>query len=283
MKLAALFHPIIPKLFISFHHFEAELTAELDTCKFVSWDEVAVENGILTVAKEPITKFGFIFMGPVTENQVKASVIRDYIKKYSVPHLYYGVPAYLENKPLQSFLFSQNDIAQPKTIISHTSNIDAEKLVKELKLPIIAKITNGSQGKGISKLDTNAAVVRFLKANPKQEFIFQEFIPNSCDYRIFFFKNELLYAIKRERKKESKEFRNNLSLGATQEFVELPENVKILAKKIACCFELDFAGVDLVQSEKDGTWFVFEINSAPQFISKENLVLPKIIQYIKSN
>lgn len=283
MKLKALLQPTIKKLFISFSHFQAELSAELDACTFVSWDEVAVENGIVTVAGATLTDFGFIFIGPVTEHQVKASVIRDYIKKYSVPHLYYGVPAYLENKPLQSFLFTQNNIAQPKTVISHTSNVTAEKLVKELKLPIIAKITNGSQGKGISKLDTNAAVDRFLKANPKQEFIFQEFIPNSCDYRIFFFKNELLYAIKRERKKESKEFRNNLSLGATQEFVELPENVKIMAKKIACCFELDFAGVDLVQSEKDGTWFVFEINSAPQFKEKEHLVLPKIIQFIKSN
>lgn len=282
MKLVDLLNPASKKcLFIAFSKHKELIEAELPNSTFCEWVDVLINDGEIRIKDRPISSFNFILLGTTGENAVKAGLLREYIKKFSVNHLFYGAPFYIENKLLQSFLFKESGISQTKTVISNTNNIEAANLIKELKLPIIAKITNGSQGAGIFKLDSKAAVIRFLKANPRKEFIFQEFIPNDCDYRSFFFKGELLYTIKRQRK-EGKEFRNNISLGATSSFVSLEPNIQLLAKKIATCIDLDFAGVDLIQSSADGKWYVLETNSAPQFKDKHHLVIPKVVQYIKT-
>jgi glutathione synthase/RimK-type ligase-like ATP-grasp enzyme len=283
VKLLDLFNPSIKKcLFISFDKQKELIEKELSNTTFCDWEDLSINNGEIRIKDKPLSYFNFIFLGTTGSNATKASLVREYIKKSGVSHLYYGAPFYIENKLLQSFLFTQSGISQPKTIISNIANITADKLVSELKLPIISKITDGSQGRGISKLDSKAAVIRFLKANPKKEFIFQEFIPNECDYRSFFFKGELVYTIKRQRKDSKREFRNNTSLGADSSFVTLDPSIEMMARKIAVCIDLDFAGVDLMQSSDDGRWFVLETNSAPQFSKKEHLVIPKIVQYIQS-
>ena len=269
-------------LFINFDKHKELIEKELENCVFIGWDEVFIDNGKLSYQKQSFNDLKFVFVGAVGDNLPKYVTIVEFLKNNSIPSLLYGAAPNIENKFLQSFLFKQLGIAQPRTFITNTKNFDADRLIADLKLPIIAKITDGSQGKGIEKLESKSAVIRFLKANVNKEFIFQEFIDNDCDYRCFFFKNELLYTIKRQRKANTKEFRNNVSLGADQSFIDLDIPTKQLAQKINCCLRLYFAGIDIVQSKQDGKWYVFEINSAPQYINKEHLVIPRIIQYIRN-
>ena len=67
--------------------------------------------------------------------------------------------------------------------------------------------------------------------------------------------------------------RNNVSAGGTNEQIDLatvhPDNVK-LAKQVARCLNLDFAGVDLLISDITKSWLevgglVCEVNGTPQF------------------
>lgn len=268
-------------LFIAFDIKQKQIKEYLPDAIFVNWNNISIRNGKIFIHSDPIESFTFIFVGLCGENERKFALVREYISKSKIKSLTYGSSVTTSNKPLQSFRFANAGLNQAKTIISKASEITYRELVKELGLPVISKILDGSQGKGIEKHDTNTSLIKFLETNKNKDFIFQEFIPNDGDIRAFFFRGDMLFSIKRTAKANG-EFRNNISLGGIQEFVELPEEAKRFAIAVNNTFSMDFAGVDIIQHKKDKRWYVLEINSAPQFINKDDLVIPKIIQYVKS-
>lgn len=267
-------------LFIAFSFKEKEIKKYWPKATFIEWDKIILLNGNIFVKDTPISAYSCIFIGLCKDNERKFSVVQDYLKTSKVKHLLYGSTFFDTNKPLQHVKFKQAGLNQPKTVIGLAKELTAIKLVKELKLPIISKILNGSQGKGIVKHETQGALAKFLADNKDTDFIFQEFIPNDFDIRVFFLKGEILFAIKRTRQKKG-EFRNNVSLGGSQEFIDLDIIPKNIAMTIDRCFGLDFAGVDIMQATDSKLWYVLETNSAPQFKDKEHLVIPKIIEYLK--
>jgi hypothetical protein len=269
-------------LFIAFDLKQKQIKEYLPDALFVKWDAISIRNGKLFIGKEPIESFTFIFVGLCGDNERKFALVREYITKSKVKSLTYGSSMTTSNKPIQSFRFESAGLNQPKTIIGKASELTYREIVKELGLPVISKILDGSQGKGIEKHDTNTSLIKFLESNKSKDFIFQEFIPNDGDIRAFFFRGDMIFSIKRTAKAKG-EFRNNVSLGGSQEFVELPDEAKRFALAVNNTFSMDFAGVDIIQHKKDKRWYALEINSAPQFINKDELVIPKIVQYIRSS
>lgn len=268
-------------VFIAFTFKQKPFEELLPDALFVDWSDISIKNGQIFVGPDNINTFSFIFLGLCGDNERKFILVKEYIEKSKTASLVYGSTISTNNKLLQTFRFAESKLDQPKTVIGSASTLKAVELVKELGLPIISKILDGSQGKGIEKHTTRTALNEFLESNKKKDFIFQEFIPNDGDIRAFFFKGELLFAIKRVAKTKG-EFRNNVSLGGTQEFVELSEGAKKIAQKVNSTFsDLDFTGVDIIQHKTNKRWYVLEINSAPQFINKDDLVIPKIVEFIK--
>jgi len=268
-------------VFIAFSFKKKNLEKLLPDAVFVDWPDVSIKNGQIFIGSDNINAFSFIFLGLCGDNERKFILVKEYIEKSKTASLVYGSSLSMNNKLLQTFRFAESKLDQPKTVIGNASTLKASELVKDLGLPIISKILDGSQGRGVEKHTTRTALTKFLEDNAKKDFIFQEFIPNDGDIRAFFFKGELLFAIKRVAKTKG-EFRNNVSLGGTQEFVELSEGAKKTAQKVNNVFsDLDFTGVDIIQHKTNKRWYVLEINSAPQFINKDDLVIPKIVDFIK--
>lgn len=271
-------------LFISFSFARKEkenyIKKYLPDAEFVAWKDITFCCNDILVKGESIKEFYAICVGLVAENERKLSLIRDYIDRTKIKYLQYGNFVQYKNKLLQTAKFANANILQPKTIIGTCSELTAKDLAKTLGLPIVSKIIDGSQGEGVEKHTTQAALTTFLNKNKNKDFIFQEFIPNDCDLRIFFFRGEILFTISRTRQ-DKKEFRNNLSLGGKQEFIEIPEEAKRIAIQVNNLFNFDFAGVDLMQDNKTKKWYVLEINQAPQFGGKNELVIPKMVEYLK--
>lgn len=257
------------------------LSKKLDKPMFVNWSDLVLTNGAIVVKNIPLDKFKFVLIGTIGENGDMHSCVKAFLDKNKITYFSYGSPTYIENKLLQTTKMHLNGVSQINTVISNSKQISVTSLIKKLKLPVISKIVDGSQGKGIIKHDTKESLEKFLKKNPDTVYIFQEFIPNDGDYRAFYLGNKLIYAIKRVSK-DSKEFRNNVSLGGTQEFTELESEAKKLGSDACRAMGFDVSGVDLIQDKKTKKWYIMEINAAPQFTGPEfDQVIDAFVSIIK--
>lgn len=260
---------------------EAALKKELDGPVFVSWSEITLENGDVLAKGIPLSKFKHVLIGAIHDNTNMYACIKAYLAKHKIKHLSYGSPPEIENKLYQTTAMNLGGIPQIETVIARCDQVKAGELIKKLKLPIVSKIVDGSQGKGIEKHDTKESLEKFLKKHDEDTMIFQAFVPNDGDYRVFFLKNKLIYTIKRQAQ-DKKEFRHNVSLGGKQEYSTLPAEAKALADKVCKTMGFDVTGVDLIQNSKTGKWFVMEINAAPQFTGPEfKKVIAELVTLIK--
>jgi RimK family alpha-L-glutamate ligase len=226
------------------------------------------ENGELFAQNEKVSSFKFVVIGAIGKNVVLNSCLEDCITVNKIGCLTYGAPIERYNKVLQTMKMKSLDVSQIKTIIGRCDSFSSTKLIRELKLPIVSKIIDGSQGKGIEKHETKADLEKFLKKKPEDLFIFQEFVPNDGDVRMFYVKNRIVYCITRKSQKES-EFRNNVSLGGKQEFIDPTAEMKKLGDAAVKSMSFDVTGVDLIQDKNTKKWYVMEINAAPQFDGDE--------------
>jgi glutathione synthase/RimK-type ligase-like ATP-grasp enzyme len=253
-------------LFVGFNKQKSLIEGKLNAT-FVSW-------GKLDLSKASF--YDVIFIGAVVKSRDKARELVKIANKNKIHLIMYG-SLVEDNKIKQHKIFKSNDIDHPESISGDIKKISIAKITK-LGFPVIAKTEEGEQGKGVAKLDNEKELANFISSN-EGNYVFQQYLPNDGDYRLFFFNHKLLFTIKRSSQ-DKKEFRNNISLGGKQKFVKLPDNVIELASKIDKHFNYDFAGIDLI--EHNGQWKILEINTSPQFIEKENIVIPEIIKYIKS-
>lgn len=136
-----------------------------------------------------------------------------------------------------------------------------------LKYPFIAKPDQGSQGKGVELITTPEEINVLGKIS---SYSLQNFIPNTCDYRVFVVGGVAIDVVRRQFTSTStKEYLNNLSQGGRAEKVTDPVLYAKLARKgesLAALFDLTVCGVDLIQNSETGQIHFMEINTAPQWL-----------------
>ena len=286
-------------LFISFRKSEKNSLDRVDyhkylrtklNCTFCEWEDLIFDENKILLGNKNVKEFDFIFIGVVGKNENYFVTLEKYCKENKVPYFKYGCSSERNNKIYQNTNMSINQIPQIPTVISKCSSVDSKDLIKELGLPIITKIVNGSQGKGVEMQKTGIDLEKYLKKNKDETIIFQKFVENDGDYRIFIIGQDVMYSIKRKTKDEKKEFRNNYSLGGTADRVEIPKKAMDIAKKASKSMGFDVSGVDLIKEKGLDNWYVLEVNSAPQFdweeegrkpIADYREVLDKFIEIIK--
>jgi hypothetical protein len=270
---------------VSYHDY---LKSKLD-CTFCLWTDLIFQENKILLGNKDIKDFDFIFIGVITKYPEYFTALEKYIDKYKIPNFRYGCSPERSNKIYQNSVMEISGVSQIPTIISKCSSVNSNNLIKELGLPLVSKITNGSQGKGVELQKTKMDLEKYLKKNKEETIIFQKFIENEGDYRVFFVGQDLLYTIKRKSKDDKKEFRNNYSLGGTVERVDLPKLPASIAKKAAKAMGLDVSGVDIIKDKNSDNWYILEVNTAPQFGTKNGKqivvdykeVLDKFIEIIK--
>lgn len=249
-------------------------------CVFTTWDELQFVNGEVIVGDRKLHEFKFVVIGTVGKHGTHYAALLACIEACGLPYFSYGRYEKVDSKAVETVKYKQHAIPHPKTVILTAEADKADALIKELKLPLITKIIDGSQGKGVSKHESKESLVKELKARKGELLIVQEALTASCDYRIFFIYEDVMYVDKRSATKKG-EFRHNISLGGTLEKVDLPADALAIAKAAQRSMGFDASGVDLIQDEPTGKWYILEVNSAPQF-SEPNKVLEKLVSIIQS-
>ncbi len=162
---------------------------------------------------------------------------------------------------LQLLLNSGIDI--PTTGFAN-SPLDTNDLIKMVGgSPLIVKLLEGTQGKGVVLAETKKAAESVINAfkSLNANILVQEFIKeaNGKDIRCFVIDGKVVAAIQREALPG--EFRANIHLGGTASIIKATPEEKKIAIKAAKAMGLKVAGVDIIRSSKGP--LLLEVNSSP--------------------
>ncbi|QCX01513.1 30S ribosomal protein S6--L-glutamate ligase [Aggregatimonas sangjinii] len=174
------------------------------------------------------------------------------------------------DKLFASQLFSKNDIHIPITGFAK-SPMDTKDLIKMVNgAPLIIKLLESTQGKGVVLAETNKAAESVINAfkSVNTNILVQEFIKeaNGQDIRCFVINNKVVASMQRQATKG--EFRANIHQGGTASIIKITQEEKKLAVKAAKVLNLAVAGVDIIRSNKGP--LLLEVNSSPGLEGIEN-------------
>lgn len=144
------------------------------------------------------------------------------------------------------------------------SPLDTDDLIKMVGgSPLIVKLLEGTQGKGVVLAETKKAAESVINAfkSLNANILVQEFIKeaNGKDLRLFVVDGKVVAAIQREA--AAGEFRANIHMGGTASVIKPTSEEKKIAIKAAKAMDLKVAGVDIIRSSKGP--LLLEVNSSP--------------------
>jgi len=174
------------------------------------------------------------------------------------------------DKLFASQLFSKNDIHIPITGFAK-SPMDTRDLIKMVNgAPLIIKLLESTQGKGVVLAETNKAAESVINAfkSVNTNILVQEFIKeaNGQDIRCFVVNGKVVASMQRQAEKG--EFRANIHQGGKASIIKITSEERKLALKAAKILNLAVAGVDIIRSKKGP--LLLEVNSSPGLEGIEN-------------
>ena len=160
-------------------------------------------------------------------------------------------------------LLSSVGVPMPTTGFAN-SPVDTAELIRMVGgAPLIVKLLEGAQGRGVVLAETNKAAESVINAfkSLRANILVQEFVKEAQgkDIRAFVVDGKVVGAIQREA--AAGEFRANLHLGGTASTVKLTAEERKLALQSAKVMGLKVAGVDMIRS-REGS-LILEVNSSP--------------------
>ncbi len=160
-------------------------------------------------------------------------------------------------------ILSRKKLGMPITGFAHsTSNID--DLIKVAGgAPLVIKLLEGAQGKGVILAETKKAAESVIEAfrGLDAHFLIQEYIEEAggADIRCFVIGDKVVATMM--RKATDGDFRSNLHSGGVAEKIKITPEERKTALAAAKAMGLDVAGVDLIRSNRGP--LVLEVNSSP--------------------
>ncbi len=184
-------------------------------------------------------------------------------------------------------LLLRNGVDIPTTGFAN-SPLDTDDLIKMVGgSPLIVKLLEGTQGKGVVLAETKKAAESVINAfkSLNANILVQEFIKeaNGKDLRLFVVDGKVVAAI--ERVAAPGEFRANIHMGGTASIVKPTADERRIAIKAAKAMDLRVAGVDIIRSAKGP--LLLEVNSSPGLEGIEGAtnkdIAGEMIKAIESN
>lgn len=167
------------------------------------------------------------------------------------------------NKLLGSLELQQKGISIPTSLFVSNSK-QAKSLLGEVNYPIIIKIPEGTQGKGVMFADSESSARSMIDALEafKQPYIIQEYIETgeikSEDIRVIVAGGKVVGAMKRVS--HSSDVRANIHASGKGETIHLEPDVEKMSVKAARALGVDIAAVDILKGRKSS---VIEVNLSP--------------------
>lgn len=184
-------------------------------------------------------------------------------------------------------LLSRKGIGLPVTGFANSPQ-DTEDLLDLVGgAPVVVKLLEGTQGKGIVLAETRKAAQSVVEAfrGLNANFLVQEYVKEAggSDIRCFVIGDRVVASMKRQAPQG--EFRSNLHRGGSAELIKITPEERSTAVRAARIVGLNVAGVDILRSNHGPV--VMEVNSSPGLEGIETAtgkdVAGLIIDYIEKN
>jgi ribosomal protein S6--L-glutamate ligase len=206
-----------------------------------------------------------------------------------------------ESKYLTSEVLEDNNLPVPKySLISGEEDLDEALKAVGGKFPVILKLLEGTQGIGVSIVDSYASLKSvyqtIAKVAPGKEILIQEKIDSNYDIRVQVItknldgkntdKDNFIILGAMKRKAVDKDFRTNYSLGGSVSEIKLTKEIQDIACKSAIAVGCHWCGVDIMVDSKSGNPYILEVNASPgtegisQAIGKP--IVDEVIDYIEN-
>ncbi len=184
-------------------------------------------------------------------------------------------------------ILARAGVGLPVTGYAHSPD-DIKGLIKLVGgAPVVIKLLEGTQGRGVVLAETNKAAESVIDAFRELDanFLLQQYVREAggADVRCFVIGERVVAAMQRQA--AAGEFRSNLHRGGTASLVKLTPQERATAIKAAKKMGLNVAGVDLIRSDSGAQ--VLEVNSSPGLEGIEKAtgkdVAGLIVDFIEKN
>jgi len=168
-----------------------------------------------------------------------------------------------DNKMTSTLALERNNIPVPRTaIVNNVKSIEEAHKRIGGKFPVVIKTLRGTQGIGVSKVNDMSSLISVCQSlwKFKADLLIQEFFKLESDIRTLVVNNKIVGSAERKRK-DGKEFRNNVHLGADTLPYDLSEEEKELVINAARCTGASYVGVD--HCKVGNKFYILEVNGSP--------------------
>jgi len=182
-------------------------------------------------------------------------------------------------------LLARRGIGLPVTGFAYSPDDNEDMINLVGGAPLVVKLLEGTQGKGVVLAETNKAAESVIDAfhGLKAYFLTQEFIKEAggTDIRCFVVGDKVVSSMMRTAKEG--EFRSNVHRGGTARAIRITPEERSVATRAAKIMGLNVAGVDIMRSAHGPV--VLEVNSSPGLEGIETAtgkdIAGAIIQFIE--
>jgi ribosomal protein S6--L-glutamate ligase len=182
-------------------------------------------------------------------------------------------------------ILSRMGLGLPVTGFAHSTKMTQELIKLVGGAPLVVKLLEGTQGKGVVLAETNSAAESVIDAFREMDanILVQEFIKEArgSDIRCFVVGDKVVAAMMRTAKPG--EFRSNLHRGGTATVIEITKEERQAALDATKALGLNLAGVDMLRSDRGP--LIMEVNSSPGLNGIETAtgkdVAGMIIEYLE--
>ena len=216
----------------------------------------------------------------------------EYVKTHKVDFVIYRARNYqlvesLENKGIKVFNNSlTNKTANNKYLtyefLKENNLPYIETYQEPHAYPCIMKSVSGHGGQEVFLINNEEDRQAIISAHPNLEFIYQDYLKNSGDVRLYILNKNVITAVKRNN---TNDYRNNFSLGGDVSIYSPSKEMVDSALKTANLLNADFIGVDFLLTE-DG-YKIIEIEdpvgSRMVYKTTEIDIISQYIEYIRNN
>ena len=226
-----------------------------------------IKDGVIGVEinKKDLKSYDYVWIQSGWNTTHMAYLLHICLRFLNIPH---NKPNIHTTKLSDIFSLASQGIQVPNTFFHNGLRINSQKELEILeicKFPCIYKTALGSFGTDVFLIDRRESIKQNIRDNRKfSRFIFQKYIPNDFDYRVIIANGKPVSICKRIRTNDK--YRNNVALGAREEFVNIKKISKDIldtAIKATKVLNLNWAGVDIVTSKTTGKNYVLEVNRRP--------------------
>jgi len=209
---------------------------------------------------KPLADYDCVYVKGSFRYQLLQTAISTVLKDESYIPLSPQSFQYCHNKFSTLLALHKKDIPIPTT--HYAPNVDvAKKILEDVNYPIIIKIPEGTQGKGVMFADSLTSAKSLLDTMTifKQPYLIQEYIETGAtDVRAIVVGDKVVAAMR--RRAQDNELRANIHMGGIGEAYELDYKAEQIAIKTAKAVGAEVCGVDLLEGRKT---YVLEVNTSP--------------------